>query len=430
MNDLDKVIGNGFCVGCGSCQVENNVKTKENDYGMYYPDIEDIPKLNSNVCPFSNNSNNELTISNNLFKDIKNIKFHKHIGHYLELYAGFVNDTLIREQATSGGLTKWLLCKLLETNKIDGVIHVTRKSDSNTLFEYSIGHTKEDIFNGSHSAYYTNNFSTILNTILNDNSNKKYAFIGVPCYCKAIRLLCNENDNMRNKIKFVVGILCGHMKTKNYAKFMAWEAELNPNEITYINFREKNKTGDAQRYSFYGKDDKKENKQLSANLQGGNWNIPHMKYKACDFCEDVFGYCADIVLGDAWLPKYRTDSKGTNVVIVRNYELFVLLKNNEIKLDILNESDIITSQSSSYSHRIEELGYRLYLESLNNDWIPNKMIKSVDKLNNKNREEIQKLRMEIREKSHEYFLEALNKNDLNIYKNKVTMLIKKINSFF
>ena len=44
MNDIDKVISNRYCIGCGSCQVENNVKTKENDYGMYYPDIEDIVK--------------------------------------------------------------------------------------------------------------------------------------------------------------------------------------------------------------------------------------------------------------------------------------------------------------------------------------------------------------------------------------------------
>ena len=46
-----------------------------------------------------------------------------------------------------------------------------------------------------------------------------------------------------------------------------------------------------------------------------------MKYKACDFCEDVFGYCADVVLGDAWLPKYNKDPKGDNVVIVRNEEI-------------------------------------------------------------------------------------------------------------
>ena len=101
-----------------------------------------------------------------------------------------------------------------------------------------------------------------------------------------------------------------------------------------------------------------------------------------------------------------------------------------MKLDNLNTSEIIQSQSSSYSHRIEEIGYRLYEESLKSDWVPNKMIKPVKNLKNKNREKIQKLRMIIREKSHEYFLEALNKNNLSIYVNKISNLKNELNSFY
>lgn len=429
MNDIDKVISNGYCIGCGSCQVENNVKTKENDYGMYYPDIEDMGKLNSKVCPFSNTSSNEIQISNKLFKNIENIKFHKHIGHYLGLYAGYVKDSNIREKATSGGITKWILYNLLKNKKIDGVIHVTRKKDSNKLFEYTIGTSKEDIFSSSHSAYYTNNFSDVMNNILNEKNDKKYAFIGVPCYCKSIRLLCEENKKFKNKIAFVIGILCGHMKTKNYAKFMAWESKLDPNKLTYVNFRKKNNTT-ASDYVFHGKDISKEINVKRQNLQGGYYNIPHMKYKACDFCEDVFGYCSDIVLGDAWLPKYVKDPKGTNVIIVRNEYIFNLLKSCELKLDFLSETDIIRSQSSSYSHRIEEIGYRLYKESQKGNWIPNKIITPVKNLKNNKRENIQDLRMIIREKSHEYFLEALNKNNLNIYFNKINKLRNKLNSYY
>ena len=429
MSDLDKVILNGYCIGCGACQIENNVKTKENSYGMYYPDIEDIGNLDSKVCPFSNNSLNENALSEKYFKNIDNIKHHKHIGYYLELYAGFVKDDNIRMRATSGGITKWILYNLYKNNEIDGVIHVTRKKDSNTLFEYSIGYTKEEIFNGSHSAYYTNNFSAVMNKILNENNDKKYAFIGVPCYCKSIRLLCEQYDILKNKIKYVLGILCGHMKTKNYAKFMAWESKLNPTKLSYVNFRRKSNTNAAD-YIFHSKDNRREVAVKRNKLDGGNYNIPHMKYKACDFCEDVFGYCADVVLGDAWLAKYKKDPKGTNVVIVRNPYINTLLQSEELKLDILNEIDIIRSQGSSYSHRIEEIGYRIYLESLKKSWVPNKMANPIDKLKNKNREEIQKLRMEIRDKSHEYFLEALNKRNLNVYKVKIGALVKKLNSFY
>lgn len=430
MSDLNKVIENGFCIGCGSCQIENNVKTKENDYGMYTIDIEDTGKLNSKVCPFSNNSKNELDISNLLFKNIKDIKYHKHIGYYLGLFAGYVKDINIRSKATSGGITKWIIHQLLLNKMIDGVIHVVRKNNSETLFEYSIGYTKEDIYNGSQSAYYTTNFSEVINKLLNNNDNKKYAFIGVPCYCKAIRLLCSENKVLENKIKYVIGILCGHMKTKNYAKFMAWESKLNPNELSFVNFRKKSDTS-ASDYIFNAIDINKETNIKRAKLSGGNYNIPHMKYKACDFCEDVFGYCADIVLGDAWLPIYRDDPNGTNIVIVRNTDVYnIINNNNELVIDNLNESQIIQSQSSSYSHRIEDIGFRLFLEKQNNSWVPNKIAEPIKKLKNCNRENIQKLRMEIREKSHEYFLDALKNNDLNEYLNKINILISTLNSYY
>ena len=428
MSDIDKVISNGYCIGCGSCQVENNVKTLENDYGMYYPDIEDISKLNNKACPFSNTSENEIEISSKLYENNENIHFHKHIGYYLSLYAGHVKDENIRNNATSGGLTKWLLCMLLKNNLIDGVIHVVRKKNSKTLFEYDIGYSEEDILNGSHSAYYTNNFSSIMNKILKNNDDKKYAFIGVPCYCKSMRLLCNENKEISNKISFVFGILCGHMKTKNYAKFMAMEAKLDPNQLTYVNFRKKNNTTSSD-YIFNSKDNNNEVNIRRQELQGGNYNIPHMKYKACDFCEDVFGYCADVVLGDAWLPKYNKDPKGDNVVIVRNEEIQKILSNNtELHLDILNENDVIKSQSSSYSHRIEEIGYRLYKEIEQKNWFPEKMSTPVKNLKNVNREEIQEQRIEIREKSHEFFLDALNGNDINIYKSKIKELVSNLNS--
>ena len=102
-------------------------------------------------------------------------------------------------------------------------------------------------------------------------------------------------------------------------------SKLGSGKLTYVNFRKKNNTT-ASDYVFHGKDISKEINVKRHKLQGGNYNIPHMKYKACDFCEDVFGYCSDIVLGDAWLPKYVKDPKGTNVIIVRNEYIFNLFK--------------------------------------------------------------------------------------------------------
>lgn len=471
--ELSKVLGGNFCIGCGACQVNKEVDTLETREGIYRPnvdieDIEDMGRLDGRVCPFANNEledkiNNKLYSANRY--DIKEDKhYHKHIGYYRGIYAGYILDNEKRKRATSGGLTKWLLAKLLSMGEINGVIHVVRsgeETESKALFRYDIAKTVEDVYGGSQSAYYTVNFAEVMSRIKRENNTEaRYAFVGVPCYCKAVRLLCETDELLSKNIKYVVGIMCGHMKTKNYAKFMAWEAKLGlsnkvcssnvddregdrdssiiNNELSYVNFRmkpEKVKRKDkASDYIFnarYG--DGYEVKIRRNKLAGGNYNIPHMKYKACDFCEDVFGYCADIVLGDAWLPKYVSDPRGTNIVVTRDDRLDRIMNNSigmDIMLDRLKDAELIKSQSSSYSHRVEEIGYRLYLESKNNKdgWVPDKMTKPVSSLASLDREEIQKMRVKIREMSHEYFLKAVDGKDIRIYFNAMQMYIDKLNN--
>ena len=45
------------------------------------------------------------------------------------------------------------------------------------------------------------------------------------------------------------------------------------------------------------------------NLYCIRWEYGYFKYKACDFCDDIFAECADITVGDAWLSRYKKDGK-------------------------------------------------------------------------------------------------------------------------
>ncbi len=430
--DIDRVINNDYCVGCGACQAKKHVPAIENSFGMYIPDINNIDELDGKVCPFSGESPNELQLATEIYSNLKVNNYSNFIGHYSDLFAGFVKSGNFRHNGTSGGMTKWLLSKILETGQVDGIIHVVREKNPNCLFKYDISYNIQEIQAASQSAYYTVNFSEVLNKVINDDSKKTYAFVGIPCYCKAIRAMSKQYPTLKNKIKFVFGILCGHMKTKNYAKLMAWEAKLDPNKLEYVNFRKKSEKGKSSEYLFHGIDHKSESIVNRNDLLGGNYNIPHLKYKSCDFCEDVFAYCADIVFGDAWLPKYIDDPKGTNIVIVRNPIVGKILDNfkYELHLERLTEDEIIRSQSSSFSHRIEEIGYRIYLNRKNNLWTPPKMSEIKKNLDTPKREKIQKLRTQIREKSHHLFKEAIDRGDINYYVKNIIIPIRSLNALY
>ena len=63
------------------------------------------------------------------------------------------------------------------------------EKNQNNLFEYAISETIEDVREASESAYYTTNFSDVISRVLREKNDKRYVFVGVPCYCKSLNLI-------------------------------------------------------------------------------------------------------------------------------------------------------------------------------------------------------------------------------------------------
>ena len=85
--------------------------------------------------------------------------------------------------------------------------------------------------------------------------------------------------------------------------------------------------------------------------------------RACDFCDDIFGETADICFGDAWLPSFDREWRGTNIVLSRNAFLDGFLtagvERNDLWLDDLSVDDLINSQAGSFRHRWFGMSVRL-----------------------------------------------------------------------
>ena len=71
--------------------------------------------------------------------------------------------------------------------------------------------------------------------------------------------------------------------------------------------------------------------------------------------EHIYAETADICLGDAWLPAYRDEWRGTNIVVVRSPHLQALLLegagSGEIELEELSHADMVASQGGNFRHR-------------------------------------------------------------------------------
>lgn len=445
MNDIEvfynTILKNDYTFGTGASAVVNKkIKMELNEFGEYKPNLKDA--LNSDerkeeeislllVSPNSDESMDEDEISKKLYSKVPGIEHDKRIGYYKELYAGHVSEGDYRKNASSGGFGTWIFKELFERNLIDGVIHVKENTDKedSILFKYDISRTVDEIQAGAKTKYYPVEFSQVINKI--KETPGRYAIIGIPSFIMSIRLLAQYDPIINERIKYTIGLICGHQKSAKFADSLAWQVGIEPGKLKSINFRKKIPNAPANRYAIEmtGIIDGKEvtiNKRMS-ELLGHDWGQGFFKSNASDFTDDVMNETADITLGDAWLTEYTSDSKGNNVILVRDEIIANILKegikNKKVKLDNISVETIIKSQSSHFQHTREELGYRLYKKEKIGEWHPNKRIPISNNLPFF-RKKIQELRMEIAKQSHISYKKAVEVGDLNYFVTHMERCIK------
>lgn len=442
---LEEVVEPNYCIGCGICASLDNspLEMKFTENGMYKPvvrkDIDQdlLQKDLMKVCPFSDESKNETELGKKIFKE-DNPFYNEYNGYYLKNFAGHVKVDEYRKRGASGGMASWIAAKLLEDNLVDAIIHVKdgNINSNDKMYQYDISHNIEELKTGAKSKYYPIELSQIVKKI--KTTNKTYAVIGIPCFIKSLRLLANTDPVIKEKIKYHIGLVCGHLKSSFFAESMAWEMGILPDDLQYLDFRKKYDDRPANQYgveAFGVKNDKKIKVSKSIKeLSSTNWGQGFFKYNACEYCDDVLAETADITIGDAWLPEYSHMSGGTNVVVVRSQDILNIInrKSDELELDEITAEKTYQSQAGGFRHRRDGLSYRLHLKDENNEHRPKKRVPASNSID-RNRKAIYKKRLELKDASFESFNKAKINKDFDVFINNMAPLVKdykKLNSPF
>lgn len=298
--------------------------------------------------------------------------------------------------------------------------HNFKESTNNgNHYEYAISKTKEEITSGSKTKYYPVTLANVFSQI--DKIEGSVAIVGVGCFIKAIRLAQYSNPILKNKIKFLVGIICGGVKSSFFSQYPASKAGVQATAYSNPEFRVKDINSTASDYSFSCFDKtKNEYKTIKMRSVGDMWGTGLFKNNACDFCDDVTTELADISLGDAWLPAYDNDGKGNNIIISRSALSKRIINegidSKELILNSVSSETIISSQQGSFSHRHSGLQYRINKYKKKRKLVPPKRVKQP--FFNISFKAVQSLRMLVRYKS----LVIWNKfPDAVIFENKIKM---------
>ncbi len=436
---FDDVVKNGYCIGCGVCAsfADSPIWMQLDEYGRFCcsPDLSRnnvvVQNTLQNVCPFSGQSLNENQLADELFGTT--CQHDELIGYYLASYAGFVTEGDFRERGSSGGMGTWIVAELFALEMIDGAILVKARqptSDDPRLFHYQLITTKEEIQNGSKSRYYPVEMSQVIGQVRNRPG--RYAFVGIPCFVKGIRLLMHTDALFQQRIRFCIGLLCGHLKSTAFAEMLSWQCGIEPGKLLSIDFRKKLPGRPANEYGVevtgLVNGQTVTRVRPVTDLYGTNWGLGFFKYPACDYCDDVVAETADIVIGDAWLSQYLKESQGTNVLVVRNPVIHRIIEqamsSGRLHLDRIEISEVIKSQAATFRHRRDGLAYRIHLKEKRKIWYPTKRVQPAGNQSRKFKK-IQNMRISLARKSHVAFKEAVSARDFSVFIKRMAPFVER-----
>lgn len=355
---------NVLCTGCGVCVSESKgaLRMVWDNQGYLVPRAmgKPIPPETIRVCPFNPNPDADVKDEDKLgeifLQDAEN--YDPRVGRFKKAYAGY--SKTYRPTASSGGVATYVFEQLLARGDVDHLFIV--QGDGDKGYRYRIFDKSSDISTISKTRYFPVTLDELFTII--DSVQGRIAVSGVACFIKAIRLKQHYHPELKIKIPFLVGIICGGLKSRYFTDFLAQSAGIR-SHYADPQYRVKNPDSTALDYSFAATDEKEHEHQIRMQRVGDMWGTGLFKARACDFCTDGLTELSDISLGDAWLPEYKPDGLGHNVIVTRTALAEDIIQSGiragDLVIDELPIERVIRSQLAGVNHKQGSIAFRAWM---------------------------------------------------------------------
>lgn len=322
---------NHLCVGCGICAAlcpQGSIQMEFSPVQGFFLPSRSIDSCDTacglceHVCPFVPGNSSTTEITREVFATCKQMQFDEVLGYYLGTYVGYSREH--RLKSASGGLVTWLLEKMLKRGQISGAICVGPEEKSPTLFDFRICRTADDIRACAGSCYQPVEISRVLNEML--TLEGCFAVVALPCMARGLRLAMRANPKLKSRIRFILGLVCGQMKSRHYIEYIVRKWLRTNRYPCRINFRHKTPGCNPADITFsfsFANSGESEYVRFSDGI-GPSFSNGSFNLETCDYCDDVFAECADAVFMDAWLEEYISKPEGHSLALVRNRNILEL----------------------------------------------------------------------------------------------------------
>jgi coenzyme F420 hydrogenase subunit beta len=312
--DLETIVSHGLCAGCGLCAGlagDGRVTMGLNSAGHMRPHV--TPPLDAAamariraVCP-------GITVTG---PDGEGNQLHDVWGPIRSLHRGWSRDEGLRFHAAAGGVMTALGCYLLETGKVEAVLHVRASVERPMETDAMVSRTPEEVRAGAQSRYGPAAPLAPVMELLDEGVT--FALLAKPCDVAAIRNLAAIDARVEKQIPYLITLFCGGAPSLHTASDIAAHYGLAPEQVALFRWRGEGWPGPTHIESRDG-----EVFELTYDqawyTRGAPWKYD-MQFR-CKICPDAIGELADIACPDAWVMRdgkpIHEEAPGANLLVAR-----------------------------------------------------------------------------------------------------------------
>ena len=360
------ITDNNLCIGCGLCKVScrDEAIVIKFDKNKEYKPIIDFDKCTYCTLCYANCPMAEQNLGKRIAEaSIKKTEYG--LDKAISFYKGYENNYDNYIKSSSGGILSALLKYLLQTKKIDAVIHAEQNFANNEVGEYfkaSISKTVEEIDNKRSSFYYPIEFSEVLEDVIADDNIKNIAFLGTPCVISSVTYLLRTRKDLREKLKYKFSLMCSHNTSAQFTDMLVSSMTKDKGNKK---FKHRDKENISKDDNFNNTLKMSDGKKISTSRYNtpftSNWRINSFVLNGCNYCPDFFGADADAGFKDAW--GFTPEQKEGETVLFSNNEeiskmLIEMMEKQLISLSEITKKELIKSQKTTVADKSVYVQYR------------------------------------------------------------------------
>lgn len=354
MKNVKCVTDKRLCTGCGGCAgicpVQCITTELSSERGFFITHVDDEKciacGLCTKICPIYSWDNTHC--DNPL------------VGRQGEAFSCFACDNALRYSCASGGFTTSLLIWLFRQKSIDAAVTVSRNKVLPLQAEPRICTTEDEILSSKGSVYTPVSYADIFRTLLKGDY-RKVAVVGLPCHIQAMSGLEQASPKLKERIFIKISLVCGHTPSLKGYEYSLRRLGIQKDRIVGLTNRGNGWPGVLK---------------ITLNTENQQIKIGHGSYLSwgtvlssplftpdgCSHCVDSSGYQADISVSDAWLPKFKDDGLGRNLIYVRSSMASEIVRKMEkdgiIALENETVEDFIRANSRVFKEKLVLNGYK------------------------------------------------------------------------